>query len=60
HSAPQLSGAAGVQPFVHWNVGPLGAHRGAAGPQTALHAPQLVDFERSTSQPSAAFLLQSA
>jgi hypothetical protein len=59
HSAPQFSGAPGVQPFVHWNVGPLGAQRGAAAPHFALHAPQLVAFEKSVSQPSPAFALQS-
>ena len=60
HSAPQLSGAEGVQPFVHWKFGPLGAHSGAAAPHVALHAPQLVAFDRSVSQPSAVFALQSA
>jgi hypothetical protein len=59
HSAPQARGAPAVQPLVHWNVGPEGAQSGAAAPQTALHAPQLVAFERSTSQPSALFALQS-
>jgi hypothetical protein len=60
HSAPHLSGAAGVQPFVHWNVPPLGEHCGAAAPQAVLHAPQVVAFERSASQPSVPFALQSA
>jgi hypothetical protein len=60
HSAPHLTGAAGAQPFVHWNVAPAGAQSGAIEPQTDLHAPQLVGFERSLSQPSAAFALQSA
>ena len=60
HSVPQLSGAPAVQPFVHWNVGPAGAHSGAAAAQTELHVPQLVASERSTSQPSPATSLQSA
>jgi hypothetical protein len=59
HSAPQLSGAAGVHPFVHWNVGPVGVHIGVGAAQAVLHAPQLVDFDRSVSQPSAAMALQS-
>ena len=60
HSAPQRSGEAGVQPFVHWKLGPFGEHCGAAAPHVALHAPQLVAFDRSVSQPSTAFALQSA
>ena len=60
HSAPQRSGADGVQPVVHWKFGPFGAQSGAAGPHFALHAPQLVAFDRSVSQPSAALALQSA
>lgn len=59
-SAPQARGAAGVQPFVHWKPAPAGAHSGAAAPQTALHAPQLVAFDRSVSQPSPPLPLQSA
>jgi hypothetical protein len=60
HSAPQRRGAFGGQPVVHANVVPMGAHAGAVGGQTALHAPQLVGFERSTSHPFAGFLSQSA
>jgi hypothetical protein len=60
HSAPHASGAPAVQPFEHWKVGPMGAHIFAVAGQTALHAPQLVACERSTSQPSAGFALQSA
>jgi hypothetical protein len=60
HCAPQLSGAAAVQPSVHANVCPEGAQSGVGAGQTALHAPQLAGFARSTSQPSAPFLLQSA
>jgi len=60
HSAPQRSGAEGVQPVEHWKLGPVGAQSGAAGPHFALHAPQLVAFERSISQPSLAVALQSA
>jgi hypothetical protein len=59
HSAPQFSGAIGVHPFVHWNEGPEGAHSGFAAAHMALHVPQLVAFERSVSQPSAGFELQS-
>jgi len=59
-SFPHLTGASGVQPFVHWKPGPAGAQSGAATAHTALHAPQLVGFERSVSQPSAGFVLQSA
>jgi hypothetical protein len=59
HSAPQFRGAPGVQPFVHWNVGPEGAHSGEAAPQTALQAPQLAAFERSVSHPSPGVALQS-
>ena len=59
-SAPHLSGATGVQPSVHWKDAPAGAQSGAAAPQIALHDPQLVALERSVSQPSAAFALQSA
>jgi hypothetical protein len=60
HSAPQRSGAEGVQPVEHWKFGPVGAQRGAAAPHFALQAPQLVAFERSVSQPSVAVALQSA
>jgi hypothetical protein len=60
HSAPHFTGAVGAHPFVHWNVVPLGAQRGAAAPQAPLHAPQVAGFERSLSQPSLAFPLQSA
>lgn len=60
HSAPQLSGAAGAQPLVHWKVGPEGVQNGEAAPHTALHVPQLVAFDRSFSQPSPAVALQSA
>jgi hypothetical protein len=60
HSAPQATGAMGVQPFVHWKEGPAGAHNGAAAAHAALHAPQVPAFERSTSQPSVLFALQSA
>jgi hypothetical protein len=59
HSAPQRSGAIGGQPVVQANVVPLGAHTGVAGGQTALHAPQLAAFERSTSQPFAGSSSQS-
>ena len=57
--SPHLSGAAGVQPFVHWKLAPTGAQSGEPIPQLALQAPQLVAFERSVSQPSAATWLQS-
>jgi hypothetical protein len=60
HSAPQATGACGVQPFVHWNVAAEGVHFEASGPHAALHAPQLVAFDRSASHPSALFALQSA
>ena len=60
HSAPQSSGALAGQPVVHANAAPLGAQTGAVAGQTALHAPQLVAFERSPSQPFAGFLSQSA
>jgi hypothetical protein len=60
HSAPQSRGAVPVQPVVHWKFAPFGAQSGAAAPHFALHAPQLVAFERSVSQPSAAVALQSA
>ena len=59
HSAPQLSGAPGVQPFVHWKVAADGAQSGLAAPHTALQVPQLVAFDRSVSQPSAGSALQS-
>ena len=59
HSAPQLTGAIGVQPFVHWNDGPDGAQSGAAAAHFALHVPQLVALERSISQPSVELALQS-
>jgi hypothetical protein len=60
HSAPQRRGAVVGQPVVHANEAPLGAQTGAVAGQTALHAPQLVAFERSASQPFAGFLSQSA
>jgi hypothetical protein len=60
HSSPQSRGAAAVQPVVHSKVPPIGAQKGATGPQHALHAPQVGAFERSTSQPSAGCALQSA
>ncbi len=60
HSAPQFSGATGVQPLVHWKFGPFGAQSGAAAAHFALQAPQLVARERSVSQPSVDVALQSA
>jgi hypothetical protein len=60
HSPPHRRGAAGAQPFVHWNDPPTGVQSGAVTPQIALQAPQLVAFDRSISQPSAGFMLQSA
>ena len=36
HAFPQLSGAAGVQPLVHWNVAATATQSGFAAPQTAL------------------------
>ena len=59
HWAPQFSGAAGVHPLVHWNDWPAGAQSGAAAAHAALQAPQLLGFDRSVSQPSAAVALQS-
>ena len=59
HSAPQATGAPAVHPFVHWNEGPEGAQSGAAAAHTALQVPQVVAFERSTSQPSTLLALQS-
>jgi hypothetical protein len=60
HSAPQRRGAFAGHPVVQPNVAPVGAQTGAVAGQTALHAPQLVAFERSTSQPFAGSLSQSA
>ena len=60
HTASHLRGSVGAHPLVHWNVGPFGAQSGATAPHTALHPPHDVAFDRSVSQPSAAFALQSA
>jgi hypothetical protein len=60
HSFPQSVGASGAQPVEHWKPAPAGAHTGVAAGHTALHAPQLVAFDRSTSQPSTGSWLQSA
>ena len=60
HSAPHWSGAPGVHALLHWNEGPSGAQRAAAAPHAALQLPQVAAFDRSVSQPSAAFALQFA
>jgi len=60
HSAPHLRGAIAGHPFVHWNDAPLGAQSGASSGQVPLQPPQVAGFERSLSQASAAFALQSA
>lgn len=60
HCVPQSVGACGWQPLTHANPPDVGAHNGAAAPQTELQLPQWDACDRSVSHPSAAFWLQSA
>ena len=60
HWDPHSVGAWPEHPLVHENPVPLGAQKAALAPQTALQDPQCVASDRSVSQPSLGFWLQSA
>jgi len=60
HCLPHKSGASAPHPVAHWKEGPTGVQLGAAAPHVPLQEPQLEGLDRSVSQPSLLFLLQSA